>query len=443
MKKIFTSLTCLCVMASQVQAGGYRVSLQGQKQIGMGHAGSALALDASSVFFNPGAAAFTPNSLSIGGTYLMPRVQFLDAATQTRTDAVANNGTPFNAYATFGLPKKFNLGIGVYTPYGSTLEYPVGWTGRYSLTSIALQAINIQPTLSYKINKNFGIGAGFIYSSGSVRLEKDLPLSTQTNLIGHSKLEGDASGMGYKLGAYFQKNKVSVGLSYQSKVSMHAHKQSATFTNIPASVTSSFPTVNTFTTTLPLPGELTLGLGYKATKQLTVAVDYIFTQWSAYDSLLIDFGTKTSQLDISRSARLYKNTNTIRLGGNYMVNKKLDVRAGAFYDQSPIKDGYVTPESPDNNRLGGTLGASYSINPAFSIDASYMYQSVPERLQTNIETNLGGTFASRVNSVGVGVTYNFGKYFRAQGRAQARANNNAGGTGREGRRARAKRNRNK
>jgi long-chain fatty acid transport protein len=410
MKKIFTSFACLCLLASEANAGGYRVSLQGQKQIGMAHAGSALALDASSLFFNPGAMAFTPNSLSVGGTYLMPRIQYLDATTQQITEAVAKNGTPFSAYATFGLPKNFTFGIGAYTPYGSTLEYPNGWTGRYALTSISLRAIFIQPTLSYKINENFGIGAGFIFGTGSVRLEKDLPTLSQTGTIGHSKLQGNAGGNGFKVGAYYQKNKLSAGVSYQGTIAMKATNQTATFTNIPVAASASFPENNTFSTSLPLPGELTVGIGYKASKKLTAALDYVFTQWSAYDSLNFVFGTKTTALDVSRSARMYKNTSSVRLGANYNASKKVDVRGGVFYDQTPVKDGYVTPESPDNDRLGFTLGASYKINNALSVDASYMFQNVAARLQNNIETNLNGTFATKVNGFGVGITYNFGKY---------------------------------
>lgn len=195
---------------------------------------------------------------------------------------------------------------------------------------------------------------------------------------------------------------------------MKADNQSATFTNIPGAAAASFPASNTFTTALPLPSELTLGFGYKATNKLTLALDYIFTGWSAYDSLNINFGTKTSTLDISRSARLYKNTSTIRLGGNYAYSKKLDLRAGVFYDQTPVQDGYVTPESPDNNRVGATLGASYKVNDALTVDFSYMHQNVPARLQKNLETNLEGTFATKVNSVGVGVSYNFGKLLKSK-----------------------------
>ncbi len=408
MKKIVTSLACLCLLGMQANAAGYRVSLQGQKQIGMAHAGAGLALDASSVFFNPGGLCFTPNSLSVGGNLLMPRIQFLDGPTQTTTNAVANNGTPFSIYANYGITKKLSFGLGAYSPYGSKVEYPAAWTGRFALTSISLQAIYLQPTLSYKINDNIGVGAGFIYGTGKVNLQRDLDLLNANGKYANLELDGAAKGMGAKFGVYYQKNKFSGSLNYQTLVNMKAENKSAIFNNVPVAASASIPATNTFTTTLPLPGELTLGLGYKINKKLTVVADYILTQWSVYDTLGIDFGTNTTALADSRSARMYKNTSTVRIGGSYMINNKITARAGAFYDQTPIQDGYVTPESPDNNRVGGTLGASYNANKDLSIDLSFMYQSVPKRLQTNTETGLNGSFSSKVVNLGFGLTYNFG-----------------------------------
>ena len=53
---LLTALPCL--------AGGFQVSLQGQKQTGMSHVGAALPLDGSAIYFNPGALSF------VGGTHV-------------------------------------------------------------------------------------------------------------------------------------------------------------------------------------------------------------------------------------------------------------------------------------------------------------------------------------------------------------------------------------
>ena len=61
-------------------AQGFQVNLQGQKQQGMGGAGSALMQDASAVFFNPGGMSFLKeNSVCAGATATIANSVFLDA----------------------------------------------------------------------------------------------------------------------------------------------------------------------------------------------------------------------------------------------------------------------------------------------------------------------------------------------------------------------------
>lgn len=67
---IFIFLTTPAIMSSQ----GFQVNLQGQKQQGMGGAGTALMQDAASLFFNPGGASFVHgNSINLGVTPTIAR----------------------------------------------------------------------------------------------------------------------------------------------------------------------------------------------------------------------------------------------------------------------------------------------------------------------------------------------------------------------------------
>jgi long-chain fatty acid transport protein len=406
MNKKLLSIGALCI-ALGAQAGGFKTALQATKQIGMASCGTGLALDASSIYFNPGALAYSPNQLVVGFTGLMPRTQFLDASTQTHTNTVAKTFTPFNIFASYGITKKLVAGVGVYTPFGSGVEYPTGWTGRYALTEISLTNIFIKPTLSYKITNELSVGAGFIASIGNVNLEKDIPVQQIGSAeVGHAKLNGGAMGYGFDAGVYYTKDKWSGGITYRSKVTMNVDKGTNTFTNIPVAAQASFPD-GTFTSALPLPGEVSFGIGYKATKKLLLAFDVNYTMWSAYDSLRFDFATNTASLPDVQDARIYEDAATFRVGAQYMINKKVTVRGGALYDATPVSDGYVTPESPDANRYGFAFGASYVVNNKISIDAGFMYQNVNSRLQTNVITGLSGTFTSKVIAPSIGVVYNF------------------------------------
>jgi len=62
MKKIVVTAAILAGVVAQ--AGGFRVSLQGVKQLAMAHT-SAHAEDASITFFNPAGMSFIPNRLSV------------------------------------------------------------------------------------------------------------------------------------------------------------------------------------------------------------------------------------------------------------------------------------------------------------------------------------------------------------------------------------------
>ena len=62
-------VTLLLSCSRTIFGQGFQVNFQGQKQQGMGCAGTAINLDASSLFFNPGASAFANKSeLNMAGT---------------------------------------------------------------------------------------------------------------------------------------------------------------------------------------------------------------------------------------------------------------------------------------------------------------------------------------------------------------------------------------
>jgi long-chain fatty acid transport protein len=395
-------------------AGGFKIGLQGQKQIGMGHVGVGLALDASSVYFNPGALAFTPNNFTFGVTALIPHTQYLDSSTQIKTNTINQTFTPFELYASYGITKKIVAGIGIYTPFGSGVSYPTGWTGRAVLNKISLQAIYFQPTISYKISNHFSAGIGFVYSTGNVELSKDIPLQTIGDTAwGNANLIGNASGMGFNTGLYFTKNKLSAGLVYHSKVAMSVTKGNATFTHIPYTAAAYFPNT-TFTTSLPLPSEISIGAAYKLNTKLQLAADINYTFWQSFDSLGFNYATNTLKLTDDKSARLYKNAMAIRLGTQYFYNYKTTMRAGVFYDATPTQVGYVSPELPDANKMGLTAGVSYKITNALSIDASLLLENVQARGGKNIESNLTGTFATKAVGFGVGASYNFNKQVKTK-----------------------------
>jgi len=396
----------LFLMPNVSYSQGFQVNFQGQKQQAMGCAGTALQTDGASLFFNPGASAFAKeNSVNVATTPIFANVMYIDSATNDVYRTENPVGTPFSAYGLFQLKEdgKLKLGIAAYTPFGSTVQWEKNWIGRFAITRLELKAIFIQPTISYRISDKIGVGAGFIYSTGNVNLQKDIPVQFEDGTFAKAELAGKAQGFGYNLGVQINATeKFGIGLNFRSKVQMSLNDGEATFT-VPEGLDPNFPD-GKFVGGLPLPQVTTLGLSYKLDDKWAFVLDINHVGWKAYDTLAFDYETNTTSLLDTKSARDYKNIVAFRAGASYKVMKNLEVRFGGGYGLTPVQDGYVTPETPDGNRAYGTFGLGYEIGEHFAIDASCYYTQIT-RADINKETNLSGTFTTKAIAAGIGFIY--------------------------------------
>ena len=405
------SLFAAALAVNFAMANGYQVNLQGQKQVAMGNTGTGLAWDGSSLFFNPGALGFLEkSSVMIGGSFINSSVSYLAPGTSTYTaQAESPVGTPFFFYGTYSINEKMKAGIGVFTPFGSSVKWGDEWTGRYALTQLSLRAIYVQPTFSYKINDKLSVGLGVDIAFGAVGLQKDIPLAFQgTGESGKAELSGNTkTAFGYNLGVYYKAtDKISVGLNYRSRVNLSVEGGDAKFT-VPSPLAASFPQTK-FDATLPMPSVTTLGVGIKPNEKLTVAVDVSYVGWSAYESLKFEYEAPVAGSNVTESQRKYENSMIFKIGGQYALTESFKARAGFYFDQTPVQDGYMTPETPDSNAFGYTLGAGYKTG-AFEVDLSLLIIDKAKRTnEAAADANtLSGTYKAGAFIPGISFSYEF------------------------------------
>ncbi|CAM3797834.1 OmpP1/FadL family transporter [Flavobacterium cucumis] len=412
MRKLL-SLTLLALAGSTAFAGGYRVSIQGQKQLAMGHTGVAVVNSAEVAFFNPAGMAYLDKkfNLSVGGSALFANTKFQENTFNT-TAYTENVGTPFSVYATYRVTDWLTAGLAVYTPYGSSVEWDQNWQGAYLVNNIDLQAIFVQPSVSIRAGEHFSVGGGLIYATGSVNFNRNLYAANETFQVDNdpTDLTLDATGItawGYNLGIMFNPSKkVRLGLNYRSEITMEARGGDATFNDVPV-IAQSLLTNTTFDADLPLPAEVTTGLSVQLTDKWLVAFDYNYTLWSAYQSLDVKFD---NGLPTSVNPRNYKNASTYRIGTQYKASEKFTVRAGYYFDESPVQDGYFAPETPRNDSNAFTGGLTYQLNDKFGIDLSFLYihfDEIDNSYDYNANGRFAGTYKSVVFSPGIGITYGF------------------------------------
>ncbi|SHI90059.1 long-chain fatty acid transport protein [Mesonia phycicola] len=415
MKKLLL-VVILLLSATSIYAGGYRVGAQGQRALAMGHTGVAVVNSAELAFFNPAGLVFLENKLNIsaGVTGVISNVKWQNEQTGAFAETEKSIGTPFYVYASYSVTEKLTLGLSISTPYGSSVEWPTDWEGSHLTNSIDLQAIYIQPLVSYKITDNLSVGAGPIFVTGSVNFNRNLN-RTLTNEEGErSNVEIDASGVnswGWSASAMYSPiENLRLGVNYRSEVILKAEGGDATFTNVPNSPLS--PVSNgtvSFDAELPMPAELTIGVSYELNDKWLFAFDYNRTYWDVYESLDIDFAP--DDIPDSVNPRNYKNSSIYRFGAQYKALDKLDLRVGYYYDQSPVQSGYFAPETPRNDSQGYTGGFSYQITPKVAIDASFAYlrfkeidESYDHYQENGQEVTFGGTYKSNAFLPGLGVT---------------------------------------
>ncbi|WP_062056456.1 OmpP1/FadL family transporter [Aquimarina longa] len=397
-------------------AGGYRVSVQGQRAIAMGHTGVAVVNSAELVFFNPAGLVYLEDKLnvSVGASGIFTDVIYQNTEFGVSSETDSSVGTPLSLYGSYKVNEWMSVGLGVYTPYGSEVTWPKDWAGSQLVNSIELAAIYVQPVVSFKLSDYFSIGGGPIFVTGSVKFNRNASRTT-TDIEGNrSNVNIDDSGVtnwGWSIGGMFNPTKdFHIGFNYRSEIILESKDGEATFSNFPNSTAAPVNGTDGFTAELPLPAELSVGLSYEY-KKWVFAFDYNRQFWDVYKSLDINF-TNPRNPD-SSNPRNYKSSSVYRFGLQYQATDKITLRAGYYRDETPVQPGYFAPETPRNDSDGFTGGLSFAVTPKLAIDASFFYLRFEEvdasydygTNSTGGRESFGGTYKSSAFAPGLGLTY--------------------------------------
>jgi len=410
MKKILILL--ILFSFGSIYAGGYRVALQGQRMLGMAHAGLSVFNNTETAFFNPAGIAFLDKkfSVSFGVSGIISSVKYQNEYYNLQAETDNPLGTPFYLYLAYQSTDNISLGLAVYTPFGSSADWGT-WAGSDIVNDISMKVFYIQPSLTYKFSEIFSASASLIIAYGSVSYNKDINryLTDEEGNKTNVQLEsGVTSAAGYDLSLALKPSEnISFGLNYRSKIVLDAKYGRADFYNVPEFLESTLkPAI--FSAELPMPAELGIGFSFKPANKLLVAVDYNYTYWSAYEELRIDF---KNDLPTSVAIKNYHNSSTIRFGAEYQVNDKMFIRAGYYYDESPLTEGYFSPETPSLDTKNYTFGFGYQMKK-LSFDFSFLYVDGQERTDYTYVSGegtsahkFGGTYVNNAIIPGFGITY--------------------------------------
>lgn len=413
-KKLILSAVITLVISAQALAGGFQINEHSARAMAMAGAFAGLANDPSAVYFNPGGLTQVRGTqLLLGSTIISPKASFRGPAPQvTEYNMQSQVFTPINFYFTHQFSDKFVLGLSVNNPYGLGTKWDKNWVGRYLAVDTELRTFFVTAVFSYKITDELSIGFGPVYAFGDVRIERYNSLAPFSGDV-YFKLNGDGTAWGLTGGIFYKPDETfSVGISYRSQVKFDFAGKATAEGAPQALVDAGQIPGGDINASLTTPRNVTFGMAFMPTKNLTVTGDLQYIGWSSYDVLAVDF--KDPNFEDLAAARHYADTFIHRLGFEYNYSDAIDVRGGILYDNNPVRDVLVDPSLPDADRWGFNFGLGLDLTKNLTLDLAYMFLRFDERTVSDSQISytagdspFNGTYNSTAHLFGVNVSYQF------------------------------------
>ncbi len=457
-----TLIASLGLYTGAAQASAFQLLEQNASGLGNAYAGSAaVAEDASTVFFNPAGMAYLPagkKHVAVGLNLINPSAKFSD------NGSIAAIGQPLSAgnggdagslaavphaYFTMPLTDQLTFGLGLGAPFGLMTEYDSDWKGSFLGIKSSVEAINLNPSLSFKVNDTVTLGVGANYQklkgeftsavnysavlgglvASSPLLASFAPLAATAG-AGTTIIKGDDTAWGYNLGAMIQLTPATrLGIAYRSATKYHltgtaSFSPNANLNTVLNTIAGVSPaTAATIAGRLPtrggaiysdikLPDTLTISGLHNLDREWDVLWDLSWTGWSKIQSLDFKYANDNSML--SSTQERWRNTLRAALGANYRMSPQWTLRGGLAYDQSPVEDAFRTPRLPDNNRTWLSFGAQYRLSKDAALDLGYTHLFVGDSSindndhdARNIRGTLRGTYKNSVDILGLQYSQSF------------------------------------
>ncbi len=381
-----TLLAAAVTLAStQSMAAGFQLNSQSATGIGRAMAGDAIIADNASVLArNPAAMAlFDETAISVGMTYADINVEVSDVQYDTMLggtnhlgslDNAAENKVIPNFYYINPVNEKIAFGFAAFSNYGTGTDLgelnnnqdfntPIDLLGNTEVVTI-----NLNASMSYRINDSLSLGLGLdiIQGSGTLTRSGDLTLAPGMDPIALNLVDVDADGwaVGGIIGLAYEINENHrFGFSYRFSPEMKASGDISYNAN-PLTPAENFDEIE-----IPMADIAQFAGFHQLTEKFAVHYTAQWTQWSTFDHIGLVDGDKGSSEAILKEYN-WKDSWFLSFGATYDINENWTVRAGIANDQGVV--GEVSSLSiPDSDRIWYSAGFTYNINQNSSLDFGY------------------------------------------------------------------------
>lgn len=413
----------MCLLCPlQLWAAGYGVYEWSARGNALGGAMVARDADPSAVAYNPAAITDLPGGqIQVGMTAIAPSATMnAENPALDDMDMADSIWTLPTMYYTQQLSDHYWFGLGVFSRVGLGTEYDDedSWIGRYNCSYAAIQSLSFTPVLAMKFSDAFSLAVGvdatyldFGYNT-TINANRVLPAAYQVDNADISQeISADGWAYGMNLSARYRPvDWLALGILWRSEIELKVDGEvdfSQKGMIAPGSV---FLKDTGVSGTEPVPESVTMGIMVKPMDRLSLEFDAVWTNWSSYKNLTIDYDDPLFGLrDKVEADKNWRNAWRFEFGAEYALTKAIDLRAGYVYDQSPVNDDYEDFAVPCTDRQLVTAGFGWDVTDAWTVDASYGYLWMTDR---DYEARADGIVAlsredAHAHMAGLSLTYRF------------------------------------
>ena len=366
--KLMTAMAVasLVMSGAAMATNGMFASGYGMVANGMGGASTAMSEDTFGGANNPASMVFVGDRIDFGASLFSPHREATSGGITEQSDS------NYFVVPELGYNKMMNanlsLGVTVYGNGGMNADYAplssgtnlFGGSGRLG---VDLMQLVVAPTVAYKINPNHSIGISPLlgYQRFMAQgLQLFTGMSTDPTHMTNNGYD-DAFGAGVRIG-YMGKltPELTIGAAYSTKLNMQKFKNYAGFFAEQGD--------------LDLPANYNVGVAYKFTPDLTVALDYQRIQYSGVAA--IGNSSQLGNFGATNGAGFgWHDINVWKLGAEYKYNSNWTMRAGWNHGDNPVQvaDVFFNIIAPGVITDHLTMGATYLSSTGGQLTVAYTH----------------------------------------------------------------------
>jgi long-chain fatty acid transport protein len=392
MRKLLAAVLLAPALAA---ASGYEVPNVNARDLALVSSAVAAQRDAGATNVNPAALSRLQGlSLNLNGSMLALFTDWEapEGSLVTGKDSTNLHPVPpvslFAAYGTKLDGRGVGIGFGMGNPAGGNMFWDNQWEGRGRIITVQRRVYGFYLNGGVEVIPDvLRLGGGGIYYHGTQYLKQGVEPVPGA----YAELAVDGGAFAYEVAAElkpFRDVPLTFGVDYKHKGHMD-HSGDGNFV-VPPGLESPGTADQGVDTQLTVPNLLHVGVAWRPVKPLQLTFGWSLARFVVYKEDLI-VGDQGLTIVVPRD---YRNGYGFRLGAEYDLSPRWQLRAGLFRDHSGLRTRTYSPSLPDGDAWVGALGAGFAVVPNVQLNGGVYYANRDKVTSTEWRTaaNPNGSF---------------------------------------------------